>query len=90
MPFVVESDIILRTVDKPFPDRVVLGEFATAEQAYQYIEKYLEDTKGLHTHFVRQHVCQYDELEVFIKGGRMVAFNVLLGQFEDMIYIRQI
>lgn len=87
MSYVVESDVIIRAVDKPFPDRVILGVFPTAEQAYHFVEKYLADTKELHTYFTRQHMCSPDE--PYSTDGRMVAFNMVLGQFEDMIYIRK-
>jgi hypothetical protein len=85
--FIVESDVIIRAVDKPFPQRQLMGVFPTADQAYQYVEKYLSDTKELHTYFVRQFICQKDEFPEFMKQNRMVAYNIVLGQFEDMIYI---
>ncbi len=89
MDFVVESDIIIRAVDRPFNERQVLGMFSTADAAYHFIEKYLGDTKELHTYFSRQFVCQKDEYESRIRDGRIVAINVVLGQFEDMIYVRK-
>jgi hypothetical protein len=85
--FIVESDVIIRAVDKPFPQRQLMGVFPTADQAYQYVEKYLSDTKELHTYFVRQFICQKDEFPELMKQKRMVAYNIVLGQFEDMIYI---
>lgn len=88
MSFIVESDIIIRAVDKPFNERQILGTFATGEAAYSFIEKYLADTKNLHTYFVRQYVCPKEEHEERIVEGRIIAINVVLGQFEDMIYIR--
>lgn len=89
MSYVVESDVIIRAVDKPFPNRVLLGAFSTAEQAYQFVEKYLADTKELHTYFTRQTLCSPDEYDSYISDGRIVAFNIVLGQFEDMIYVRK-
>ena len=89
MVYIVESDVIIRAVDKPFPGRVQMGVFATAEQAYQFVEKYLADTKELHTYFVRQIMCSKDEYDTYLSGDRIVAFNVVLGQFEDMIYVRK-
>jgi hypothetical protein len=86
--FIVESDVIIRAVDKPFPQRQLMGVFPTSEQAYQYVEKYLSDTKELHTYFVRQFICEKDEFPEFMKQKRMIAYNIVLGQFEDMIYIR--
>jgi hypothetical protein len=52
------------------------------------VEKYLSDTKELHTYFVRQFICQREEFPEFMKQKRMIAYNIVLGQFEDMIYIR--
>jgi len=89
MAYIVESDVIIRAVDKPFPNRVVMGAFPTADMAYQFIEKYLADTKDLHTYFTRQNLCSKEEYESFISGERIVAFNIVLGQFEDMIYVRK-
>ena len=86
--FIVESDVIIRAVDKPFPQRQIMGVFPTSDQAYQFVEKYLSDTKELHTYFVRQFICQKEEFADFLKQKRMIAYNIVLGQFEDMIYIR--
>ncbi len=88
MEYIVESDVIIRAVDKPFSERQILGSFPTAEMAYTFIEKYLTDTKDLHTYFSRFYLCPKDEYEDRIKDGRLIAINVVLGQFEDMIYIR--
>jgi hypothetical protein len=87
--YIVESDVIIRAVDKPFPDRQFMGCFPTAEMAYAYVEKYLSDTKDLHTYFTRQFLSSNTELEERIKESRIIAINVVLGQFEDMIYIRK-
>jgi predicted adenine nucleotide alpha hydrolase (AANH) superfamily ATPase len=89
MEFVVESDVIIRAVDKPFNERQILGSFCTSELAYQFIEKYLQDTKELHTYFSRNYLCPKDEYEERIREGRIIAINVVLGQFEDMIYVRK-
>jgi len=89
MNYIVESDIIIRAVDKPFNERQVLGSFSTIELAYQFIEKYLADTKDLHTFFSRNYICKKDELEIKIRDERIVAINIVLGQFEDMIYLRK-
>jgi hypothetical protein len=89
MEFVVESDVIIRAVDKPFDERIQLGIFESVEQAYQFIEKYLQDTKDLHTYFSRNYLCPKDELEDRLTNERIIAINVVLGQFEDMIYIRK-
>ena len=87
--YIVESEVIIRAVDKPFPSRVVLGEFSTSEHAYQFIEKYLADTKELHTYFTRQNLCSKEDYESLISGERLIACNMVLGQFEDMFYVRK-
>lgn len=89
MEFLVESDIIIRAVDKPFNERSQLGAFATIELAYQFVEKYLADTKDLHTYFARSFLCPKEEIEDRVRENRLVAINIVLGQFEDMIYIRR-
>ena len=89
MDFVVESEVIIRAVDKPFTERQVIGSFSTSELAYQFVEKYLQDTKDLHTYFTRQYLCPKSEYNDRIQDGRIIAINVVLGQFEDMIYIRK-
>jgi len=87
--FIVESDIIIRAVDKPFHQRQPLGVFLTSDAAYQYVEKYLADTKELHTYFSRSFICSKEDFDEFITHERMVAINIVLGQFEDMIYVRK-
>lgn len=87
--FIVESEIIIRSVDKPFNDRLEIGKFQTCDEAYTFIEKYLNDTKALHIYFSRSFLCAKEILEERIKDNRIVAINIVLGQFEDMIYIRQ-
>jgi len=89
MDYVVESEVIIRAVDKPFNERQAMGSFSTSELAYQFVEKYLQDTKDLHTYFTRQYLCPKNEYEDRIRDGRIIAINVVLGQFEDMIYIRK-
>ena len=90
MEFIVESEVIIRAVDKPFNERQILGTFETGELAYQFIVKYLQDSKDLHTYFSRTYVCPKEEFEDRIRNERIVAINVVLGQFEDMIYIRKV
>jgi hypothetical protein len=89
MDFIVESDVIIRAVDKPFNERQILGSFPSGELAYNFIEKYLTDSKDLHTYFSRTYLCPKDEYEDRIREGRLIAINVVLGQFEDMIYVRK-
>ena len=86
----VESDITIRAVDKPIPERQILGIFHSLDSAYYFIEKYLEDTKMLHTYFSRRYICLREDLEENISNGKFVAINIVLGQFEDMIYINKI
>jgi hypothetical protein len=88
--YIVESDIIIRAVDKPFQRREPLGVFSTKEDAYQFIVNYLCDTRKLHTYFSRTTICTEEELEEHITEGKMVALNVVLGQFEDMLYISKV
>lgn len=87
--YIVESEILIRAVDKPFNQRQALGIFYSAEDAYRYIEKYLLDTKELHTYFSRQILCSKDEYPEYIESDRIVAINIVLGQFEDMLYVRK-
>ena len=70
----VESDITIRAVDKPIPERQILGIFHSLDSAYYFIEKY----------------CLREDLEENISNGKFVAINIVLGQFEDMIYINKI
>jgi predicted adenine nucleotide alpha hydrolase (AANH) superfamily ATPase len=85
--YAVESDIIIRAVDKPFPQRQRLATFHSADAAYQFIEKYLEDTRTLHTYFARTNICGKEEYMEHIEQNKIVAVNIGLGQFEDMIYV---
>jgi hypothetical protein len=88
--YVVESDITIRSVDKPIPGRQVLAVFHSLDSAYHFIEKYFEDTKMLHTYFSRRYLCSREDLEENINNGKSVAINIVLGQFEDMIYINKV
>ena len=88
--YAVESDIIIRAVDKPFPHRQRLATFYSAEMAYQFIEKYLEDTRMLHTYFARTTICSKEEYMEHIEQNKFIAVNIVLGQFEDMIYVVKI
>jgi hypothetical protein len=86
--YIVESEVIIRAVDRPFPDRQRLGVFSSASAAYQFIQKYITDTKELHTYFSRSYICEEDEYEERIRSKNLVAMNIVLGQFEDLIYVR--
>ncbi len=87
--YIVESDVIIRAVDKPFPEKQFIASFSDLDMAYTYIEKSLKDTKDLHTYFCRQYLCNKEDLDDRVKNGLLIAINVVLGQFEDMIYIRK-
>ena len=88
--YIVESDVIIRAVDKPFPEKQFIASFPNLDMAYIYIEKSLKDTKDLHTYFCRQYLCSKEGLIDRVNDGLLIAINVVLGQFEDMIYIRKV
>jgi hypothetical protein len=88
--YIVESEVIMRAVDHPFHERQVLGTFPSEESAYVFIQKYIMDTKDLHTYFARYYICPKNEYAERIRNGKMVAMNMVLGQFEDIIFVREI
>lgn len=88
--YIVESDIVIRAVDKPFDRREVLGIFPNKDEAYEFVMSYLCDTRKLHTYFSRTNICSREDVDAFIQEGKMIALNVVLGQFEDMIYISKV
>jgi hypothetical protein len=87
--YIVESDVIMRAVDHPFHERQLLGIFPTEEAAYAFIQKYIVDTKDLHTYFARNYICPKNEYAERIRNGKMIAMNIVLGQFEDLIFVRE-
>jgi hypothetical protein len=87
--YIVESDITIRAVDKPFPEKQLVATFDNLEMAYTFVKKNLEDTKSLHNYFCRFTLIPYDEVQGRVKENRAVAYNCVLGQFEDVIYIRE-
>ena len=87
--YIVESDVIMRAVDHPFHERQLLGAFSTEEAAYAFIQKYIMDTKDLHTYFARNYICPKSEYAERIRNGKMIAMNIVLGQFEDIIFVRE-
>jgi predicted adenine nucleotide alpha hydrolase (AANH) superfamily ATPase len=87
--YIVESDVIMRAVDHPFHERQLLGIFSTEEAAYAFIQKYIMDTKDLHTYFARSYICPKNEYAERIRNGKMIAMNIVLGQFEDIIFVRE-
>jgi len=88
--FVVESDIDVRTFDRPYHQRQVIGEFSCIADTYQFIEKYITDTKELYTYFCRHSLCAKDEFESLIGTDKPVAINIVLGHFEDALYVSRI
>lgn len=87
--YIVESDVIMRAVDHPFHDRQHLGTFPTEDMAYAFIQKYIMDTKDLHTYFARSYICPKNEYAERIRNGKMIAMNIVLGQFEDIIFVKE-
>ena len=79
----------MRAVDHPFHERQLLGIFSTEEAAYAFIQKYIMDTKDLHTYFARNYICPKNEYAERIRNGKMIAMNIVLGQFEDIIFVRE-
>jgi hypothetical protein len=88
--YLVESDITIRAVDRPFPEHHVVARFSSAEDAYSFIKKNLEDTKALHGYFARHTLVPSTELVTRIKEQRPIGYNCVLGQFEDVLYIREV
>lgn len=88
--YVVESDITIRAVDKPFPERQVVAVFPSLEMAYAFIKKNLEDTKALHGYFSRYTIVPYDDVEQRMRENRPVGYNCVLAQFEDILFIREL
>jgi hypothetical protein len=87
MEFIIESEVTIRAIDRLFSEKQRIHACNTLEEAYDYIETYLGDTKELHTFFVRQFICDKSECEDRVSSGRLIAINVVLGQFEDILYI---
>ena len=87
--YIVESEVIMRAVDHPFHERQQLGSFSTEDAAYAFILKYIMDTKDLHTYFARSYLCSKNEYAERIRNGKMIAMNIVLGQFEDIIFVRE-
>lgn len=87
--YLVESDIDVRTFIRPFQSRQVVAEFSTLDDVYEHIQKYIADTKDVFATFARHTICSRQELEQIINTDTPVAINIVLGQFEDMLYIIQ-
>jgi hypothetical protein len=88
--FIIESDIDVRTFEKPFRQRQQIGEFLSINDVYHYIEKYIADTTDVFTYFSRHFLCPRDEIENLIGTDKPVAINIVLGQFEDTLYVSKI
>jgi len=88
--FVVESLIDVRTFEKPFKQRQILGEFHSVNDAYDFIAKYISETNEVYTYFARNTICTRNEFDDLIGTDKTVAINIVLGQFEDMIYVNKI
>jgi hypothetical protein len=88
--YLVESDITIRAVDRPFPERQVVARFTSAEDAYSFIKKNLEDTKALHGYFARHTLVPLTEVASRVKDQRPIGYNCVLGQFEDVLYIHEV
>lgn len=78
LEFIVESEVIILAADKPFVESLSMGKFKSLDDAYSFIEKYLSDTRDLHTYFSRSFLCPREFLEEHIKDNRIVAINVVL------------
>ena len=87
--YIVESDVTMRAVDRPFYERQPMATFSTEDAAYAFIQKYIMDTKDLHTYFARSYICPKSEYAERIRNGKMIAMNIVLGQFEDIIFVRE-
>lgn len=88
--YIVESEVTIRAVDRPFPDRHFVARFSSPEEAYAFIKKNLEDTKALHGYFARHTLVPMAEVAIRIKEQRPIGYNCVLGQFEDVLYIHEI
>jgi hypothetical protein len=86
--YIVESDIDVRTFVRPFHDKQVVAECATIDEAYQYIKQYIDDTIEVYHHFARHTLCTRDEVDDLIGTDKPVAINMVLGNFEDALYIK--
>jgi len=88
--FVVESDIDVRTFVRPFHQRQTIAECATLDEAYQFIDAYIANTKEVFTSFSRNTLCTREDLDKLVGTGQAVAVNIVLGQFEDTLYVNKL
>ena len=87
--FIVESDIDVHTFSKRFHERSVIAECATLDEAYAYIKQYVDDTVQVYHHFARHTLCNRDEVDELVGSDPPVAITIVLGNFEDTIYIKK-
>jgi hypothetical protein len=85
--FIVESDIDVRTFVRQFQDRQVIAECNSIDEAYEFIKQYIEDTVDVYHHFARHTICSKEEMVDLVGSDKPVATNVVLGHFEDTLYI---
>jgi hypothetical protein len=88
--FVVESDIDVRTFINPFHQRQIIAECSTLDETYQFIESYITHTKDVFHAFSRYTFCTREDIETLVGSGQPVAVNIVLGQFEDTLYVNKI
>jgi hypothetical protein len=88
--FIVESDIDVRTFLKPFHQRQTVAECASLDEAYQYIENYIASTKEVFNAFSRYTLCSREDLDKLVGTEQPVAINIVLGQFEDALYVNKL
>ena len=87
--FIVESDIVVHTLARPFHSHQTVVELPSLEEAYDNIKKYIADTKEIFTAFARHTICSREELEQLVNTDMPVAVNIVIGQFEDELYIKK-
>ena len=85
--FIIESDIDVRTFVRQFQDRQVIAECATLDEAYDYIKQYIAETAEIYHHFARHTICAKDEFADLAGSNKPVATNIVLGNFEDILYL---
>jgi len=88
--FILESDIDVRTFVRPFHERQTIMESVSLDEIYQYITAYIENTKEVFNSFARYTLCSREELDMLVDSKQPVAVNVVLGQFEDTLYVNKV
>jgi len=85
--FIVESDIDVRTFVRQFQDRQVIAECASLDEAYEFIKQYIAETAEVYHHFARHTICSKEEFADLANTSKPVATNIVLGNFEDVLYL---